>query len=98
MDDLDYEKHLDDYKNLCDYSEDRISHRDSLDFIEKKAQKTHSWFVFNSIRDLFLRSVDVASRLKNAKARYYMRYGAGRRLSMIFYAYQTITHIAYPCI
>ena len=39
MDDLDYEKHLDDYRIYVIIRKIGFPHRDSLDFIEKKAQK-----------------------------------------------------------
>ncbi len=40
-------------------------------------------------------SVQLSERLKNKESAYYMKYGAGRRFNMLFYAYRSITNIAH---
>ena len=98
MDNLDYEKHLESYKNLYGfYANNQVTHKkNALENAQKEAQFDHCHYVFNAIQDLFLSRSKLASKLKNADAKYYITYGAGRRLSMIFFAYKAITHIAPP--
>ncbi|MCA9466820.1 MAG: hypothetical protein KC643_15450 [Nitrospira sp.] len=94
MDDLDYEKHLEDYKQLLGYYNENSNKEQVLKSAEENAQDLHMFSVFNPLRDWGLKAVMLAKKLKNDNARYYMQYGAGRRLNMVFYSYQTITHIA----
>jgi hypothetical protein len=97
MDDLDYEKHLEDFKNLYGYYANKpyIDKSQTLRNAEEKAKYHHALSVFNPLRDWSQKSIQIAQNLSNDNARYYMLYGAGRRLIMMFYAYQAITHIAY---
>jgi hypothetical protein len=87
MDELDYEKHLNDFKSLLGAQ--------SLG-AAKQAQKSHALAVFNPLRDWIGKSISIAQQLTNQNARYYMRFGAGRRLRMIFYAYREIIFTADP--
>jgi hypothetical protein len=97
MDDLDYEKHLEDFKNLYGYYANNpyIDKSQTLRNAEEEAKYLHALSVFNPLRDWSQKSIQIAQKLNNDSARYYMQYGAGRRLIMMFYSYQAVTHIAY---
>ena len=98
MNPLDYETHLEEYKNLFGYyvCDEEKSKRTILNQAELKAQYIHSLEVFNPLRDWFVKCVTIAPELKNDEARYFLQHGAGRRFSMLFYAYQTLTHVVHP--
>jgi hypothetical protein len=87
MDELDYEKHLNDSKFLLGAQSQMVA---------KQAQKSHALAVFNPLRDWIGKSIQIAEQLSNQHAAYYMRFGAGRRLRMIFYAYREIVFTAHP--
>ena len=84
MDDLDYEKHLNYYRPLLGSE------------AEKTAQYQHALTVFNALYDWYAKTISITQWLTKKDAVYYMRYGAGRRLQMIFYAYREITLTAPP--
>ncbi len=97
MDDLDYEKHIEDYKKLIGYYARKpyIDNSETLRDAEEHAKHHHALCVFNPLRDWSQKTILITQNLSNDNAKYYMLYGAGRRLNMIFYAYQEITHVAY---
>lgn len=98
MDDLDYEKHLEHYKNLLGYYVDNphTNKEQTLACAEKKAQTIHSLCVLDSINNLSTKSFEIVQKLKNDDAKYYMKYGVGRRSLMLYYSYQAIINIACP--
>jgi hypothetical protein len=55
-----------------------------------QALKAHAIAVHDPLRDLFLQVAAFTSNLHNQQAIYYMRYGAGRRMNMIFHGYNSI--------
>ena len=93
-DDLDYEYHLRHYRHL--FAITASSRGDDALAADHNAQYDHALSVFNPLRDWFTNAVQIAGRLKDDDARYYMQYGAGRRLGMMFYAYGEIIHTADP--
>lgn len=59
---------------------------------QKDAQYQHAMHVFDALRDFAYEISDpLPTQLKANDAVYYMRYGAGRRLLMIWRSYRTIT-------
>lgn len=96
MDDLDYEYHLQNYKRMYGIESDAGKNSQHLPFVQKQAMIDHALSVFNPLRDWFVNAVTLAQRLRNSDAKYYMQYGAGRRLSMIFYGYMRISQIVHP--
>jgi len=97
MDDLDYKKHLEHYKCLFGYYVDN-PHLDKIRILrdaDEEAKYDHALCVFNPLRDWIHNAVQIAKKLNNENARYYMLYGAGRRINMTFRGYQEIMRIAY---
>jgi hypothetical protein len=97
MDDLDYEKHLENYKRLYGYYGDNpyIDKSRTLTAAEEEAKYHHALCVFGPLRDWIQKAIQIAEGLNSTNARYYMLHGAGRRFDMTFRAYQKITSIAY---
>ena len=97
MDDLDYEKHVENYKRLYGYYGDNpnIDKTRTLKDAEEEAKYHHALSVFNPLRDWIEKAVEIAGGLNNPNARYYMLHGAGRRFGITFRAYQKITGRAY---
>jgi hypothetical protein len=87
MDDLDYEKHLSDYRGILG---------SESEYAEREAQKAHAFSVFNPLGDWFAKAIHIAEQLTQENAKRYMKYGAGRRLDMIFSAYRAITLTVLP--
>ena len=91
---LDFDTHRKRYEavfgvNLHDSSQD-LKTLDRARYAQATALKTHAIAVHDPLRDLFLKVVDFASSLSNQEAAYYMRYGGGRRMGMIFHGYNEI--------
>ena len=97
MDDLDYEKHVEDYKRLYGYYGDTpyIAKDRTLKDAKEEAKYSHALCVFDPVRDWLQKAIQIAEGLKSTNARYYLIHGAGRRFDMIFRAYQKIMSIAY---
>jgi hypothetical protein len=94
LDELDYDFHWQRAKAQFAIGE---AHPDeTFRYAEQDAQYGHSLCVFDPLRDLMTDAIQAAGRLTNANARYYMQFGAGRRLGMMFYAYRDITLTAHP--
>jgi hypothetical protein len=86
---LKFDDHLEFYKKL--YAEKGEA---SL-YVVKKAWHTHALVIFNPLRDLSFEAIKVADKLRSIDACNFLRYGAGRRLSAIWYSYRSIIHIAH---
>ena len=99
LDELDYETHRRlQYRLLGIDPEAPNEQRDQeiLGFHLKQAQEQHALAVFNPLRDWIVKAITIAEQLSNNNAQYYMRYGIGRRYSMVWYAYRTIMFGASP--
>ncbi len=92
-DHLDYENHLEDYKRRNGFYEEEKE--DILLKIEEDALHSHALAVFGPLRENFLKAIRISDSLNNEEAKYYMLYGAGRRLKMIYNAYRKVNFIAY---
>lgn len=64
--------------------------------VHKEAEHSHALVVVNALMHLALDMIVLSDSLKTEDATYYMRYGAGRRLLMMWRSYRTITSIAPP--
>jgi hypothetical protein len=97
MDDLDYEKHLENYKRLYGYYCDNpyIDKNRTLKDAEEEANYSHALCVFGPLRDWMQKAIQIAGGLTSTNARYYLLHGAGRRFDVTFRAYQKIISIAY---
>lgn len=62
----------------------------------KNAEHDHALWVFDPLRDWYINSIELANKLSNERAQYFMMYGAGRRFGMLFYAYQAIVNALPP--
>jgi len=94
MKDFDYNSHLRRYRELFGIADN--SSRENVVAAETNAQHDHALAVFNPLRDSYTAAVQLAGVLKNQQARFYMLYGAGRRLGMMFHAYRRIIFKADP--
>ena len=61
-----------------------------------QAQYMQGLAVTDAVRDAFFQSVALSSLLKAPKALYYIRYGVGRRLQMIWNAHRNLVYSASP--
>lgn len=97
MDDLDYEKHLDGYKALFGYCIDSpdIDQRQILKSAEEKAKHHHAICLSDPLFELVIAITSASQKLKDKNAKYYLLYGAARRMHLIFGAYREIRSIAY---
>ena len=84
MDELNYEEQLKYYRGLLGIN------------AEKTAQYQHAGAVFNLLSDWCPTVESIAQQLTNENAIHYMRYGVGRRLLMIFFAFREIFLTATP--
>lgn len=89
---LHYELHLERYRKLFAIS--GKSTREAIAHAEHQAQHAHALVVFNPLRDWFHKALSISEKLTDKNAKIFMKYGVGRRLSMIFHAYRHITTIA----
>lgn len=99
MDKLDYEFHLDYYKGLYNLKSPNIPESNGVELdahVVKEAQYAHAWSVFNPLRDLAFNTNIISQKLTQKKAKKYLLNGAGRRLHMMFYAFQEILNSASP--
>lgn len=94
MNSLNYEDHVKFYRNLFAIPPERDD--ESAIAADQQAQHTHSLVIFDALRGCFTDTAQVAQRLTNEQARYYLLHGASRRLGMMFYAYRDITLTAHP--
>lgn len=88
---LNYEYYMQYYRNLFSSSSD-----ETMEYAQQEAQHLHSLAVCDALRDLFIEMVNLSYRLRRANAGFYMRYGAGRRLNMMWWAYREIIFTAPP--
>lgn len=96
MNELDYEYHLRQYESMYGVESKAEKNPQHLPFVQKQAMVAHTFYVFNPLRDWCVNASNLARQLQNKHAQYYMQYGAGRRLNMIFYCYGRISQIAHP--
>lgn len=94
MDDLEYEPHLKRYQALLGITAE--SHPHHVLAAEQESQYSHALSVFNPLRDWSTTALRVSDGLKDENAKFYMKYGAGRRFGMMFYAYRHIILTADP--
>ena len=94
MNSLNYEDHVKFYRNLFAISPERDD--ENAIAADQQAQHTHSLVIFDALRECFTDTAQVAQRLTNEQAGFYLLYGASRRLGMMFYAYQDITLTVHP--
>jgi hypothetical protein len=94
MDELHYEPHWQRSRALFAINEQ--SNAETAAYAMHQAQHAHALAVFNPLRDWFHKAISLSEKLTDANARTFMKFGAGRRLSMTFHAYRHISVIADP--
>lgn len=94
MKSLDFNDHLS-FFQICHQGEQKEL-SETLPFVIRQAQDTHSLVVMDALKDSFIRIIDATNALKIQNAVFYLRFGAGRRLKMMWDAYRNLIHIAYP--
>ncbi len=97
MDVLKFDDHLEDAKRRhgCYSDLPYIDKGCALEQATEDACHGHALHVFDPLRDTFLMAAQIAHKLTNENAKYYMLYGAGRRLKMMFHAYRAIIFTAH---
>lgn len=91
---FEYKLHQDRYRAL--FAINPETNRETVIAAENNAKHDHALAVFNPLRDSYSSVVRLAGVLKSEQAKFYMLYGAGRRLSMIFHAYRRLIFTADP--
>lgn len=91
LDNLDYKPYVERYRQLLGVdTEEAISRAD------KMAQRDHSLAVFERLQDAAISVIDLSQSLEREQSQYYLRYGAGRRLLMMWRAYRSAVLTAHP--
>lgn len=85
MDDLDFEYHAAQYRKLAGNANDEVQK-----YFLHEAQEIHSLVVQDALRDLLLAAIGVLPALSRDQAKYFIRYGVGRRLRMMWVSYREI--------
>ena len=91
FDHLDYEVHVERYRRLLGADTE-----EAIPQADKRAQRDHSLVVFEKLRDAATSVIDFSQSLETEQSQYYLRYGAGRRLLMMWRAYRNAVLTAYP--
>lgn len=65
-------------------------------YAHQQARHDHSLVVSDALRDAMIQTVNLSHYLTEAQARYYLCYGAGRRMMMLWRSYQHLIFIANP--
>jgi hypothetical protein len=87
---LEYEPHFERHRLLFGDDDEAVARA------HQKAQYDHSLVIYDAFRNLAVWTTNLSYYVIHDQARYYLRYGAGRRLLMMWYAYRHITSTAYP--
>jgi hypothetical protein len=66
------------------------------DYVIKSAKRIHSLIIWDASQNAFFEAVALSPKIRNENARYYIQFGATRRLEMIWYAYRNLVTIAPP--
>jgi hypothetical protein len=85
MDKLDYAYHYANYARIIGVGND-----ESELYVQHKAQEMHILRVHDVLRDEQVKSIALAQSLKEPQARYFTRFGVGRRVGMLWSALRSI--------
>jgi hypothetical protein len=66
------------------------------EYIENAAKRIHSLMIWSASQNAFFQAVMLSSTVTNEEAKYYLQFGATRRLEMIWYAYRNLVSMAPP--
>jgi hypothetical protein len=88
---LEYEPHFERYNQLFGGLD-----QESVAHAHREAQHDHSLVVCDAFRDAFTSTVNLSHYLTEEQAKYYLRYGAGRRMMMMWYSYRHLIFTADP--
>ena len=90
MDLLDFEFHRQKYEAFAGRG-----NAETIAYFRHRAISSHSLVVHDALRDIQLTAATIAPTLSNEEAKFFMLYGPGRRLGMIWVSYRDILeHIA----
>lgn len=84
-DDLDFAHHVKRYEGYTGHA-----NLESDAFFTHEAQKHHSLVVQDALRDVFFDAARYADTLSDQNATYFMKFGVGRRLKMMWASYREI--------
>jgi hypothetical protein len=92
IDDLSFKAELQSLRSLYG-----IDPRERIDdYIVRNAAAGQSYVVFNAARDAFLRAIEISDKATNERAIFFLKFGAARRLEMIFFAYRSVIFTVPP--
>jgi hypothetical protein len=60
------------------------------DDVVRDAAQNHGLFLMDVLRDTLLRAIELSGELNNKQAGYFIRFGAARRLQMIWFAFRDV--------
>jgi hypothetical protein len=67
---------------------------DVADDVKRNAMQGHAYKIFDACRDTFLDAIELASRVRRERARYFLLFGVARRLEMVWFAYRDLVFTA----
>src|ERR1044071_2183230 len=59
---------------------------DVADDVKRNAMQGHAYKIFDACRDTFMDAIELASRARQERARYFLLFGVARRLEMVWFA------------
>jgi hypothetical protein len=89
MDALDFGYHENHYRKLC-------GNANAWDYFREQALEVHILSVQDALREQLKASVFTSSHLADDEAKFYIRYGVGRRFGVLWRAYRGVLEIAPP--
>lgn len=90
---LNFDVHLQNYNSLFGVKDGDKTSELAL-YSYKQACYMHMLAVWNPLMEWSMKSQMLTNELKNEQAKYFMRFGVGRRALQLFYAYRSIVSIA----
>jgi hypothetical protein len=60
------------------------------DDVIRDAAQNHAEIMFNAVGDTFLRTLEISENVTNERSTYYLKFGAARRLEMIWFAWRNV--------
>lgn len=88
MDELDYSNHYAFYAQLIG-----TLNAESKRYVQKKAQEVHLLHVHDALRDEQLHALELSRTLKDEQAQYFVRFGIGRRVGLLWSAFRSILEL-----
>jgi hypothetical protein len=61
------------------------------DYTVREAAQYHASVILNALQYAYLEAISISEKLTNERSRYYLKFGAARRMEMIWFAWRHIT-------